>query len=331
MFPDRASLLFATIVFASACGTSPSATDAGASDIARSDATPSTDLRPTSGDAPIGTFSVQLVAPSMMAMGYTNVVGRIGDRTTPEQIVWEVASTDGDCRLLTPRVPFCSTPCGSGAACVENNTCRPFPTAQTAGTVRATGIRTSTGATTFDMNPVANTYQPPGEVTLPFPAFAEGDTLRLAAAGSATVPAFTLEARGITPLTLTSASIVVTTGQPVTLAWRASTQANQRVTVRLDISHHGGTRGVISCETADDGELSIGATLITRLVALGVAGFPSIVVRRSTVGSTGVPAGRVELVVASEIESYVTIPNLRSCTGDSDCDGGTCQADLTCR
>lgn len=316
----------------SACGTSSSTQDAStATDTPATDrgATPS-DGSAASSDASVGTFQVQMIAPTDASAGYTTVVGRVQDGPTPAQIVWQQAATEGDCRLLTPRVPFCSTSCGGSAVCVENDTCQPYPMAQSVGTVRVTGVRSTGGATTFEMIAVSNSYQTPGDVMLPYPAFAEGDMIRVEAAGSAWTPAFTLDARGIAPFALGASPLRIQTGQGVALTWNAPQQTGQRVHVRLDISHHGGTRGKIECATADDGELTIPASLITRLVALGVAGFPTIVVGRSSSGSGTVRAGRVELTVTSEIEVPIEVPGVRSCTENSDCDGGTCRPDLTC-
>ncbi len=312
----------------SACGTSSSTQDASTPATDRG-ATPS-DGSAANADASVGTFQVQMIAPTDAAVGYTTVVGRVQDGPTPSQIVWQQAATEGDCRLLTPRVPFCSTSCGGSAVCVENETCQPYPTAQSVGTVRVTGIRTAAGATTFEMIAVSNSYQTPGDVMLPYPAFAEGDMIRVEAAGSAWTPAFALDARGIAPFALGAGPLRIQTGQGVALTWTAPRQTGQRVHVRLDISHHGGTRGKIECSTADDGELTIPAALISRLVALGVAGFPTIVVGRSSSGSASVRAGRVELTVTSEIEVPIEVPGVRSCTEDSECDGGMCRPDLTC-
>lgn len=310
----------------SACGTSATPADAAPTDAAVNDAPP--------GDAPasdalIGSFQVKLVAPTDAGAGYTSVVGRVQDGPTPAAIVWEQVATDGDCRLLTPRVPFCATPCGGSAVCVENDTCRPYPAAQVVGAVTVTGVRTSDGATSFVMNPIANTYQPTG-VTLPFPAFAPGDMIRMDAAGSPWASAFSVSSRGIAPLALTTSPVRIQTGQALDLAWTAPATPSERIAVRLDISHHGGTRGKIECDTADDGSLTIASTLLTRLVSLGVAGYPTIVMTRVARGTTPIRAGVVELNVSSEVETPVEIPNLRSCTSNADCDGGTCRADLTC-
>lgn len=326
-----ARLGVAAALSVAACGTDASpAADASTTDVATDRATSDGATDASVGDAVIGTFQVQLVAPTDAGAGYTSVVGRVQNGATPQAIVWETAATGGDCKLLTPRVPFCTTPCGGSAVCVENDTCVPYPTAQTVGTVHVTGVRTADGMTAFDLNPVANTYQPLG-AALPYPAFAEGDAIRFEASGSPFAAAFALETRGIAPLALAGSAINLQSGQDLALTWTAPAVAGSRIAVRLDISHHGGTRGKIECDTADDGSLTIEANLITRLVALGVAGFPTIVVTRSNVGSAALPAGRVQLNVNSVVETAVTIPGLRSCTGDSDCDGGTCRADLTCQ
>ncbi len=335
LLSSHATLRYAAFAVAvtalSACGTSATPTDASTTDTAVTDTgSDASTGDAASSDAVIGTFQVKLVAPTDAGAGYTSVVGRVQDGPTPSAIVWEQRAADGDCRLLVPRVPFCATPCGGSAACVENDRCQSYPTAQAVGTVTVTGVRTSDGATTFDMTPVANTYQPAGGVMLPFPAFAEGEAIHMAAAGSAWTSAFALDARGISPLALTTSPVRIQTGQALDLAWTAGTQSSPRITVRLDISHHGGTRGKIECDTADDGSLTIGASLLTQLVSLGVAGYPTIVVTRVASGSTAIRAGRVELTVSSEVETAVEIPNLRSCTSDTDCDGGTCRADLTC-
>jgi hypothetical protein len=97
----------------------------------------------------------------------------------------EQALVDGDCALLTPRIPFCSAGCSS-AVCVEDGQCQAYPTAQSVGTVHASGLHTPSGATEFSMDPIANNYQP--TETLPYPAFAEGDDLVFAASGSTFTP-----------------------------------------------------------------------------------------------------------------------------------------------
>ncbi len=324
---NRMTVVVAALAaFAVACGGgTTSETDGG------------TDAGTGSASVLAGTFQAMLVPPVPASggqpetPGFTTFVGKVYTGATPSQLVWELAQTAGDCRLVTPRVPFCNTSCGGSAVCVENDTCQPYPSARSVGTVKVTGMRTSTGATEVSMTPIANGYQPSGTVELAYPAFSEGDDVRLEASGDA-YPAFSLSAKGIRPLQLTSTSLTLERNKALTVTWTAPGQAGlAKAYVKLDISHHGGTRGMIECETADTGSLQLTADLITRLLDLGVAGFPTIILSRKAIGSTVIAPGRVELVLASEVEQPVIIPGLASCSEDTECPSGKpCRPDLTC-
>lgn len=286
----------------------------------------------------VGTFQIKLVAPipamgdTPATPGRTSLVGKIYDGPSPEQIIWEKGTVDGDCQLLTPRVPFCSTPCGGSAVCVEDETCQDYATAGSAGTITVRGLKLEGGATEFTMDPIANNYQPPIDVTLQYPAFAEGDAITLEAAGDR-FGAFTLAGTGIAPLELTNQTVALAADTPVTLTWTAAGQPDlSRIHVKLDISHHGGTKGKIECDTADDGSLELSGALVTELLDLGVAGFPTIIVSREAVGSTTIAEGRLDVSVAATLERVVEIDGLTSCTDDANCpQGQTCQVDLTCK
>jgi len=279
----------------------------------------------------VGTFKVSLVAGASTA-AYTSLVGKIYDGVQPEAIVWETAASDGHCTLLTPRVPFCATPCGASAVCTETDTCKPYPTARAVGTVTATGLATTAGASSFAMEPIANGYQPPAGVQLAYPAFTEGDKFELAATGSAFTGPFVVGTRGVAALTINDATIALQSGVPLALSWPAPAATGSTIHVLLDISHHGGSKGKLECDLPDSGSASLDAGLITQLLGLGAAGYPTIIVTRATTGSAAISAGRVDLVASSTVERAVTIPGVISCTETSDCPTGqTCQADLTCQ
>lgn len=321
----EATLVLSALI--SACGTASTTTDAGpdAGVSTLSDAG-------TLGDAGtlVGTF--QLLHLVTEPVGSASLVGKIYDGPSPQSLVWELDTKDGDCELQTPRVPFCATPCGGSAVCVENDTCQAYAASKPVGTVHVSGVLT-TSVTTFDMSPIVNGYQPPASVTLAVPPFADAAPVTLVADGSASVIPFTLTSSGVAPFTLTSTGLTLISGSPLELTWApGSTSTAARVKVKLDISHHGGTRGQVLCDTDDDGALSLSGALVTKLINLGVAGFPTIVVRRQKVGSTLVAAGRVDLLVGSELEQAVGIPGLTSCTADTDCTTPqTCQTDLRCQ
>ena len=284
-----------------------------------------------------GTFQVSLVAPvaatdgQAASAGYTTLVGKVYDGAQPSLLVWKEAAVSGACRLLTPRVPACDTPCGGSAACVEDNQCQPYPTSRAVGTIVVKGLRTAAGASEFSMTPLSNTYQPPASVSLPYPALGEGEEVRLEAAG-AYYPAFALSARGISPLVLDAAPLALQRERALTLRWTPpGAGTGTSVHVKLDISHHGGTRGKIECESPDTGALELSAPLITQLLDLGAAGFPSISVTRQAMGTVTITPGRVELRVASEVVRPVEVPGITSCNEDADCPTGKhCRTDLTC-
>jgi hypothetical protein len=283
---------------------------------------------PAMGDTnvEVGTFEIELVAPSGDTPGYTSMVGVVHDGPSPGTLVWEEDQTAGDCRLVTPRVPFCATSCGSDAACVEDDVCLAYPAKQDVGTVHATGL----GAA-FDLEVRNGNYQPSG-VTLAYPPFTEGGAVALESEGSAFACSFTLAGHGIAPLVVTTTEPALAAGTALDLAWTPPADGNAAtVHVQLDISHHGGTKGKIECETADDGSLSIAASLVDGLLALGAAGYPTVILSRDATGSALVPAGRVDLAITAQVELPIDVPGVQSCTEDNECpQGQTCRDDLTC-
>jgi hypothetical protein len=180
------------------------------------------------------------------------------------------------------------------------------------------------------MDPIAGNYQPAVGLSLPYPPCLEGDVVQITAPGGALGP-LSIASRGVAPLVFEQTPAPVA-GQPLALTWTPPGLADQtRIEVKLDISHHGGTKGKIECDVPDTGRLEIPASQVTQLLALGVAGFPTILLTRVASGTTRVPAGVIALRVVSAAERAVQIEGLRSCTADSQCPAGkTCQSDLTC-
>lgn len=325
------ALLLSTSFACSSADDDPGRTDGGA------DAGPK-DVGNGDPEVLVGTFQVRLVAPVEAspgvdpAPGFTTVFGKVYDGPTPATLIWEEVERSGECTLLTPRVPFCNTPCGGSAACVEDDVCQAYPTARSVGLVTVTGLSSTTGPVDLELRPVANNYQNPANVELAYPAFGEGQQIGLSAAGDL-LPSFAVSAFGIQPLTLGDTELRLVGGQALNLSWSVpGDPALARVVVKLDISHHGGTKGKIECDATDDGSLEIPGAMIGQLLALGVAGFPTVIATRRSVASTRIAVGRVDLAISADDERPVIIDGLTSCTEDGDCSGGaTCQPDLTCR
>lgn len=282
---------------------------------------------PKGNQTTTGSFQVSLLEDE----GYSSVLGQVYTGTTPASVIWKEAGQGGSCKVLTPRVPFCEVPCGSAAACVEDNKCQDFPKTIGVGKVVVKGLKTKSGATSFTMDPILKSYQPPGGVIVDFPPFAEGDAVTISASGDTSVGAFTITAAGISPLKVLNDTIVLSDGKPINLEWTVpKTSTPSTISVMVDISHHGGSRGKIECEGPDSGKLEISASLVDQLKALGVSGFPKIEITRKSAGSN--PAVHVDLILESRITKSLSIPGLVSCTGNEECPAGqTCQQDLRCK
>jgi hypothetical protein len=195
--------------------------------------------------------------------------------------------------------------------------------------VTVTGVKNSDGATEFTVEPTASfVYM---NSNLAFPPFAEGATVGLSAAGG-DFSAFTISAKGINAMAGAPATLPIEKDKAASVTWTAAGAGSaSTIEINLDISQHGGTKGMIVCNVPDTGSLQIPANLITALINLGVAGFPTIAIARKSVGSATVSAGRVDLVLTSSAEVSVEIPGLTSCNDEIPCPSGkVCQADYTC-
>jgi hypothetical protein len=284
----------------------------------------------TDPSAPVvGNFAVTLVAATATRNGFTSVLGSVYDAPMPEQLAWEIADTANDCDLRVPSVPFCDPGCSSDSRCAPGDECVAYPTTQDVGTVRVSGL----GADDFEMEATSGAYQPPPAISLPHPPTAEGAAIRVLTTGGAFDP-FEIETTGIAPLELAGAETVPLDGsEPLALQWEPpEDEQAARIQIRLDISHHGGLKGEITCDVSDDGEHAVPAELIEQLIALGTAGFPSFTVTRVASGSVNIAPGRVLLKVLSGTERFFEIPGIVSCNGDDECAADeTCAANRTCQ
>lgn len=287
------------------------------------------------GDPLLGTFVVTMTAPvpatgTAAAMpGTTTVLGRVSDGATPPLTSSKQTAMDGACQLLVPVSPFCSPSCGSGV-CVADGVCQAYPKVQNLGDVTLSGI--DCGGASVTLKNTSGNYQLPSGTACTYPGFKEGDTIRLAATG-ADLPAFNIMTTGIAPLELTTTALPVAAGQDFQLSWKAASNPKaSHIHVKLDISHHGGTRGAVHCDLDDTGALTISGALMTKLLGLGVAGYPTVIVTRTATGTASLDRGHVDFKLSSDVETAVQISGLLSCGSDADCPTGkTCQSDLTCQ
>jgi hypothetical protein len=273
---------------------------------------------------PDGEFTAELVTANseLGTPAFTKFLGIVYDHPSPDVLQLELDSEQNGCRLMVPKTPFCSPSCGSTGVCTDENVCTPWGQSQDVGVVHVTGLGPS--ELVLEPFPPGYMYQP--NSTLPYPPCIEGSAIMVQ------TTAFHVQAKCIAPLTLLGTDpIPVMAGNGVALSWTPPGQSGAtRIEIQLDISHHGGKKGEIDCNVADTGSFTIPEPLVTKLVSLGLAGYPTIVVRRVSTGYS-LTDKIIRLTVASGVERSVNT-GVRSCSEASDCPTGLqCRADLTCR
>jgi hypothetical protein len=271
----------------------------------------------------VGTFTVKLqhAVVATMTEAFSVVSGTVYSGKVPPIIPLAVDREEGPCKLLKPKIPFCTGGCGAAAACVDTETCMPYPKAQNVGVVRVEGL---SSAVTMDPFPPSYAYS---STALPYPPCEEGADVRLSADG------FGAQTKCVAPLVLSDSGVVsVKRDQPVKVAWTAPGKPDMgRVTILLDVSHHGGKKGEIDCDVPDTGAFDIPASLVTALVDLGLAGFPTILVTR-VASAPSATEPQIVLAASASVEREVDT-GIKSCVDDTGCPmGQTCNKDnLTCR
>jgi hypothetical protein len=242
---------------------------------------------------------------------YTTLIARFFDGPTPEALPLELDSEEGDCQLWVPVFPFCSEPCAPDA-CTADDVCTPYPKPFDAGTLGVQGLG---DALMIEPASAMHVYQSP---SLPNPACVEGEPV------TATVAGLSLEAQCIAQLELTATDpIPVHTGETVQVGWVPASAGDSKIRIGLDIAHHGGKKGEIDCEVPDTGSFEIPEPLVTKLIGLGLAGFPTISVTRISVGSDA-SQPNVELTLASNVQhpvdtGVVSCQEKEQCPADQDC------------
>lgn len=297
-----------------ACGSSDTSTGAGDAATGAGDA--------KGGAVANGTFEIHLIEELLGTPAHTAVSGEVRDGAPTDMVIWDKKTTEGTCSLYTPRTPFCEA-CASDEVCVDTNTCRKSPTLYDVGEVRVAGLSSQGGGTgPVILSLASGKYN---SSALPYPPCVEGADVRLDASGNV-FPAFSIQSKCIAPLVVQSTSVTLESGKPATLTWTPSPATSAaRIEVVLDLSHHGGSKGKIICETSDTGSLQVPGALLGSLIALGVTGFPGVTLTRRLVASTTVGAGKADLAIYSDVSLVAQIPGLVSCNLDTDCaPGQTC-------
>jgi hypothetical protein len=272
----------------------------------------------SAANGPNGIFEVHFISNDTTSIA--DIGGQMLDGPSADAVTWEITKTEGECSLYKPNTPFCES-CASGQVCVGTNVCRAQPGKQSVGTVTLTGLNSTTKPLPLTL--VAGTYSSAETVALP--ACTAGGTVRLDASGDGAYSAFNVQTKCIAPLAVASSTATIESGKAFTMTWTAGSVADARIVLEFDLSHHGGSKGQIRCETSDSGTLQVSAALVKSLMDLGVTGFPWLTVTRIAKGTAAVGSGQALLKVYSDQKITLEVPGLKSCSSDSECSTGqTC-------
>lgn len=286
-----------------------------------------------SGDPLYGAFIVTLTAEneSTNNPAFTSFQGNVRTAKLVESIEWEFVREEGECELLIPAFPFCDPACASGTVCVAGDVCVPEAQPVNIGPVNITGLVTEAGASELTVSPIGakSNYLLGSSASLAYPPADEGAPVTLSAEVNGSP--LSISTSGIAPLSVDLMDLPIGGPDDVEVLWGApSASSESQMELLVDISHHGGAKGKIVCETADDGEHTIPASLVNDLIDLGVAGFPTLTYRRVARGVSSAPH-EIELRIEQSAQISVVIDGLVSCTFDEDCpDEQVCQVDRSC-
>lgn len=287
-------------------------------------------VRGSHSTAIIGQFNVSLneARTDLGTPPSTTISGKIYAGVNPTPDIAVAIASSGPCTVYRLTVPFCEGGC-TNAVCVGENSCQPYPQLKSVGDVTVTGILGSDGKASIALLGSNNSYRTGGDGHPEYPGFAEGDAIRLSASGGDFAP-FTITAVGIAPLDVAVSSLTVSRTSAIDLTWTAAKSAvGSTVNVNINLSHHGGSKGYLECHTVPDaGSLTIAAALVSQLIDLGVAGFPTLRITRESVGYTQLAIGRIALVISSEFARTISVEGFSSCESDADCIANqTCHAE----
>jgi hypothetical protein len=251
---------------------------------------------------------------------YSLVDGKVANGVVPAAVP-ELVGTEGECKLLKRRNPFCDPPCQAGQACDHDGTCITYPMQQNVGTVSISGLEKEI---VMEPLPPSNNYF---DTQVPHPVFASGAEVHLTTTEGA-FGALELFGFGFELLEANEAWTVAR-GSPLSLTWTApAAPVRTRIDFRLNIDQHGNSPVNLVCSFDDDGAAEIPASLIDALFTAGVSGFPNGALTRETVDSMPIGAGGegcVELRIGSPRRGMVTVSGHTPCNGPNDCPPGqTC-------
>lgn len=273
-----------------------------------------------------GAFLVKLIPATSEDDAYIKFDGGMRNGPTPPLDIFKLVKTSDPCKLFIADRPTCTPDCGLGFKCVSTDSCMPESQRISVGILTLDGMKCNGEKKTYTIEPgeIALDYQLVGPYP-DYPPTSEGDIITLTASGSGSAAPFTLKCRGIAPLVVSDDPIVLADGQPITLKWEPpKVPGVSTISILIDISYHGGTKGKIEFECEDNGSVTIPGAMLDELKSYGLAGWPRVDITRQSVSVD--ETSKAKFIVQCMVTKFLTIPGVKSCDGEEECpDGQTCK------
>ena len=275
----------------------------------------------------VGGIWIGLIAPGSMApgdsggVGYTTVSAGVYDGVSRSN-QWITAADAGGCRLLDR--PTCAPACAEPMFCATGNRCLGTPTLKDMGTLSIQGL-----AVPLELAPIGRYYS--ASIVDPFPPAMPDASITAATSGGDYAP-FSLEARAVEPLAFDGADLSIGHGRSLDVTWTPPTRPGAAHIVAMVVLQPSVGGPIIECTFPDTGAASIPASLLDRLIDLGINGYPSLRLLRRTVTSTNIAPGCVELEVDATVRRSLSVDGVTLCSDSTECPPPlTCQPTYTCR
>jgi hypothetical protein len=274
----------------------------------------------------VGAIWLGLIAPGSMSLagsgdvGYTMVSAVVYDGVSRSN-QWITAADAARCRLLDR--PTCAPACAEPMFCATGNRCVGTPTSKDLGTISIHGL-----AVPLELTRLGLSYGQ--SIPDPFPPAAPDTSITAATTGGDYAP-FSLEARAVEPLAFDGADLSVGHGRSLEVIWTPPTRPGVAHITALVVLQPSVFGPVIECTFPDTGAASVPASLLDRLLDLGINGYPSLRLIRRTVTSTNIAPGCVELDINATVRRSLSVDGVTMCSDSSECPPPlTCRPNYTC-
>lgn len=261
----------------------------------------------------VGSVRVELFLPDK----YATATAQFFDGSPAPMSPLQTVQDANGCMLRVPVT--CPSNCEPGFSCSDDKQCIKKPSPMNVGNITVDGVASSS----LVLLPEPPMFAYSGPTLTTFPPCAEGDDVKAQAS------LFSFTGKCITPLEVTSQlPIPVTSGMPTHITWKAPGKPGiSRVLLSLEISHHGGgSKGQVDCDVPDTGSFDIPASLVTALLALGRAGYPTVEMSRVSTAKDPTQS-RASLTIVSSAGQLAVDTGVISCgMGESD----PCKSPTTC-